>query len=410
MADRPRGTGSADEGSSEYTWLYGEKGARGGRPGGDDRTPRGTSGDPEPTRVLPTFDREGRRTGRPDTSRSTPPPSSRGTSGGGRGPRSAGPTRSPRRRRRLGWVKLILVLWLVFLLAVPVWAWSQIATVDADPSGDRPGSQPGHTYLLVGSDSRAGLSREERRLFGTGRGEGRRTDTIMLLHTGRGPNLLMSVPRDSIVEVPGYGTTKINAAYAYGGPRLLVRTIEQATGIRVDSYVEIGFAGFVNVVDAVGGIEICPEEAMQDPLANLDIEAGCQEVDGPTALGYARSRKTSQLGDIARAQRQREVVSSVGSEAASPWSILNPVRYARLAASGSESLRLGESTGPIDTLRFAWAMTRVTGDSGLTCGVPIVDLAVNWDPERAPRMFEAIREDRVDEMPRNLCRPSGLAQ
>lgn len=358
--------------------------------------------------MLPALGRGGRR-GPTGSSRrvSSPPPTS--PRGGGRTPPPGGPTRTPRRRRRLGWLKLVLLLWLVFLIAVPVWAWSQISTVDADPSGDRPESQPGHTYLLVGSDSREGLSREERRTFGTGQGEGRRTDTIMLLHTGSGPNLLMSIPRDSIVEVPGQGTTKINAAFAYGGPKLLVKTIEQATGIHVDSYVEIGFAGFVNVVDAVGGIEICPKEAMTDPLANLDIKKGCQEADGPTALGYARSRKISQLGDIDRAERQREVVSAVGSKAASPWSVLNPVRYARLADAGSQSLRLGESTGPIDTLRFAWAMTRVTGENGLTCGVPIVDLAVNWDPERAPRLFKIIREDRVDEMPKNLCRPSGLA-
>jgi LCP family protein required for cell wall assembly len=307
-------------------------------------------------------------------------------------------------------VKLLLLLWVVFLVAVPLWAWSQIEKVDAEPGNGRPGSQPGHTYLLVGSDSREGLTRRQRRQFGTGTGEGRRTDTIMLLHTGSGPNLLLSIPRDSIVEVPDYGTTKINAAYAYGGPQLLVKTIENETGIRIDSYVEIGFAGFVNVVDAVGGVEICPKQAMKDPLANLDIRRGCQEVDGPTALGYARSRKLSTLGDIDRAQRQREVVSAVGDKAASPWSVLNPVRYARLAGAGSDSLRLGRDTGPFDTLRFAWAMTRVTGEKGLTCGVPIVDLAVNWDSERAPRMFELIREDRTDDIPKNLCRPSGLAR
>jgi LCP family protein required for cell wall assembly len=371
MADRPR-RGDPQPGSPDYQWLYGERQGGSSRPAADD---------PEPTRVLP-------------ASPSVPPRNLR--------------TDRPPRRRALRWLKLVLLLWVVFLLAVPLWAWSQIAKVDADPAGDRPGSQPGHTYLLVGSDSRAGLSRQQRRDFGTGRGEGRRTDTIMLLHTGSGPNLLLSVPRDSIVEVPGHGTEKINAAYAYGGPRLLVRTVEQATGIRIDSYVEIGFAGFVDVVDAVGGIEICPEDAMKDPLANLDIEKGCQEVDGPTALGYARSRKISQLGDIDRAQRQREVVSAVGSEAASPWSVLNPVRYARLASAGSRSVRLGDSTGPVDTVRFGWAMTRVTGEKGLACGVPIIDLAVTWDPARAPRMFELIRDDRVDEMPRGLCRPSGL--
>jgi LCP family protein required for cell wall assembly len=393
MADRRRGRNGPDEGSPEYDWLYG--GSSGNAPG-----------DPEPTRVLPT-------SGRPAQERGRFAPSSQPVGGSAPPPRPAAPprpARAPRRRRRFGWVKLVLLLWLVFLLAVPLWAWSQIEKVDAEPDGDRPGAQPGHTYLLVGSDSREGLSKADRGRLGTGAGEGRRTDTIMLLHTGRGPNLLLSIPRDSIVEVPGYGTTKINAAYAYGGPELLVETIEGSTGIRVDSYVEIGFAGFVNVVDAVGGIEICPEQAMRDPLAKLDVEKGCQEVDGPTALGYARSRKISTLGDIDRAQRQREVVSAVGSKAASPWSILNPVRYAGLANAGADSLRLGENTGPFDTVRFAWAMTRVSGDKGLTCGVPIADLAVNWDSERAPRMFKLIREDRTGDIPPGLCRPSGLRQ
>jgi LCP family protein required for cell wall assembly len=230
----------------------------------------------------------------------------------------------------------------------------------------------------------------------------------MLLHTGAGPNLLMSIPRDSLVEVPGHGVTKINGAFAFGGPKLLVQTIEQATGIRVDDYVEIGFGGFVNVVDAVGGIEICPKTAMKDPQANLDIEKGCQEADGTTALGYARSRKTSNLGDIDRARQQREVVSAVGAEAASPWSVLNPVRYFRLASSGSDSLRVGKDTSMLSTMRFAWAMTRVDGKDGLTCGVPIVDLAVNWDQERAEQLFKLIQEDRTEDVSKSLCGASGL--
>jgi anionic cell wall polymer biosynthesis LytR-Cps2A-Psr (LCP) family protein len=155
-----------------------------------------------------------------------------------------------------------LLLWVVFLVAVPVWAWTKITKVDAEPDGDRPGSQPGSTYLLVGSDSREGLTAAQRRRLGTGQAEGRRTDTIMLLHTGRGPNLLLSIPRDSIVDIPGNGRTKVNAAYALGGPELLVETLESETGIRIDNYVEIGFGGFVNVVDAVGGVEICPEQRM----------------------------------------------------------------------------------------------------------------------------------------------------
>ncbi len=315
----------------------------------------------------------------------------------------------PKERRRFGWVKLVLLLWLVFLVAVPVWAWTKITKVDAEPDGSRPDDQPGSTYLLVGSDSREGMSAEERKELGTGRAEGRRTDTIMLLHTGAGPNLLLSIPRDSIVDVPGYGREKVNAAYAFEGPELLVETLESETGIRIDNYVEIGFGGFVSVVDAVGGIRICPKVGMKDRLAALDIEKGCQEADGKTALGYARSRKLSALGDIDRARRQREVVSAVGSEAVSPWSILNPVRYFRLSSAGADSLAVGQDTGPIDTARFAWAMTRVNGENGLTCSVPIADLTVRWDRERALQLFQLIKEDRTEDIPDDLCRPSGLA-
>jgi LCP family protein required for cell wall assembly len=414
MAERPPDRSSGGSEGPDFDWLYGTR-RKGVGGSGERQSSAGRPGqDPEPTRMLPTM-------GRPDAGersrQHTDPSGPSGPAGpagpqGPQRPRPAAPppppSRSRRRRFRWGWVKVALVLWLVFLVAVPLWAWSQVEKVDTDPGGDRPAEQPGTTYLLVGSDSREGLTREEQLEFGTGRGEGRRTDTIMLLHTGDGPDLLMSIPRDSIVDVPGQGTNKINAAFALGGPKLLVETIEGATGIRVDDYIEIGFGGFVNVIDAVGGIEICPKEAMKDPQANLEIEKGCQEVDGVTALGYARSRKTSSLGDIDRARHQREVVSAVGSEAASPWSVINPVRYFRLANSGSDSLRVGEDTSLFSTMRFAWAMTRVDGKNGLTCGVPIADLAVNWDQERAERLFTLIREDRTEDVPKKLCRPSGL--
>jgi LCP family protein required for cell wall assembly len=306
-------------------------------------------------------------------------------------------------------LKWLLVLWVVFLVAVPFWAYSKVSTVDAFPSDERPAEQDGTTYLVVGSDSRKDLTAAERKELGTGGDVGQRTDTMMLLHVGAGPNLLMSVPRDSLVEIPGHGTTKINAAYAFGGPKLLTRTVENNTGIRIDHYVEIGFGGFVDVVDAVGGIEICPERAMKDKQANLDIEKGCQEADGVTALGYARSRKTDpRYGDITRARHQREVVSAVGAEAVSPWSVLNPVRYFRLNMAGAETLTVSEGTGPFALGRFAWAMTRVDGESGLTCGVPITDLAVNWDDERADRMFQHVIEDDTEGIPQELCTPTGL--
>ncbi|HET6561119.1 MAG TPA: LCP family protein [Marmoricola sp.] len=383
MADR-RGRG---DGSDDYDWLYGQDGPR--RPAEDDDSTRvvptsprpgrsGRSGDDgPPTHIAPT---PGGRPGSP------PPPSAR----------RPGTTGRRRPRFRLRWLLWLLLAYVVFLVAVPVYAWTTVSKVNADPEGDRPEEQPGTTYLVVGSDARAGLS-------------GRRTDTIMLLHTGSGPNLLMSIPRDSIVEVPGHGTTKINAAFAFGGPRLLTRTIENETGIRIDHYVEIGFRGFVELVDAVGGIEICPETAMNDPQAELKIPQGCQEVDGVTALGYARSRKTQSLGDIDRARHQREVVSAIASEVVSWKTVVNPLRYWNVVTSGADSVRVSKGTGPVAAAKFALGMTRVDGKSGLTCGVPIADLAVNWDRERADQLFGLIAEDRTEDVGKDLCRPTGIA-
>ncbi len=418
MAERPsRGGGDPGPGEPGYGWLYGA----GDRPVGQGREQgadqgagqgAGASRDPEPTQVLPTFERGG--SGRPHETPAAPVPPRRPAPGGpGRGgPGRGGPGRGRGRsgfRPRVGWLKWVLLAWVVFLVVVPLVAWQKIEKVDATPCGDRPAEQPGTTYLLVGSDSRAGLTRKQQLAYGVGRAQGRRTDSIMLLHTGSGPNLLMSIPRDSLVPVPGHGTTKINAAFAFGGPRLLVRTIEASTGIRIDDYVEIGFAGFVDVVDAVGGVRICPKQAMKDAQAGLDVKKGCQDADGTVALGYARSRHVSGLGDIARAQHQREVVSAVGSKAASPWTVLDPWRYYRLAMAGSDSLRVGDDTGMLATMRFAWAMTRVNGSNGLTCGVPISDLAVHWDPERSKKLFGLIAADRTDEVSKALCRQSGLA-
>jgi LCP family protein required for cell wall assembly len=397
MAERP----PEDQDGPDFDWLYGRRSAGQARDTG--RPPA----DPEPTQRLPTISRPPEQS----SERSAGPAASSAPYQAPARPRERPPERPPRGgfRPRPRWLLYLLALWVAFLVAVPLLAWGRVDKVDASPAVSRPAAQPGTTYLLVGSDSRAGLTKKQKRSLGTGSAAGRRTDTIMLLHTGSGPNLLMSVPRDSLVPIPGHGTTKINAAYAFGGPRLLVRTLEQNTGIRIDDYVEIGFAGFVDVVDAVGGVRICPTRAMKDPLANLDITKGCQQADGRVALGYARSRHTSGLGDISRAQHQREVVSAVGAKAASPWTVLNPVRYYRLAMAGSASVRVGTDTGLLSTMRFAYAMTRVDGSKGLTCGVPISDLAVHWDPARSTKLFDLIKQDRTADVSPGLCHASGLA-
>ena len=387
MADRPRDPGPE---GPDFDWLYGRK----------------QQARPEATRAIPVQ----QRPASPYRPVDPPQPPTRPPA---RPPAPAGPERPRGRRLRARTVRrvvlLLLVAWIAYLVLVPVFAWNSVKKVPFEPGGARPADQPGTTYLLVGSDSRAGLTAEQRRKLSTGNAAGQRTDTIMLLHTGDGPNLLMSIPRDSLVEVPGHGTTKINAAFAFGGPKLLVRTLERATGIRIDRYAEIGLGGVVSIVDAVGGITICPERRMKDPLAGLDIKKGCQEADGTVALGYARSRHTDpQYGDITRAKHQREVVGAVGDEVKSPWSVVNPVRYWRLAHAAPESFAFGEGASPLQAVSWALAMTRTSGSAGMTCGVPIRDLAVHWDEKRSQQMFDLVKTDRTQDLPEGLCTPTGL--
>ena len=377
----PDSEGAAD--GPDYGWLYGKK----EQPAGTAewfRGPRAHPGDAEdrpagPRRRLAGADRRAATRRSPRSGRRSPPQ-----------PPAPPATTGPRGRAasvRCGKiVLLLLVAWLVFLVAVPLWAWSNIEKVDADPAGARPAEQPGTTYLLVGSDSRKGLSKAENKRLGTGGvGDvGQRTDTIMLLHTGRRtqpaaldpPRLDRRHPRP---RAPPRSTRPSPSA----ARKLLVRTIEQNTGVRIDHYVEIGFGGFVNSVDAVGGIKICPTQRMVDRRANLRIKKGCQEVDGVTALGYARSRHVSKYGDIDRARHQREVVSAIGSEVKSPWTFINPIRYFRVNKAATSSLVISEGTGPIALAKFGLAMTRVNGSDGLTCSMPIADQAIHWDRQRA---------------------------
>jgi LCP family protein required for cell wall assembly len=398
MPDRPRNGGPED--GPEYQWLYGKGQQEDPQATRPVRKQQPTAPRADETRVMRTQPRPGGPDQRA-TARPTPPPVAP--------PVDQGPPSRGRRRFRFRarYVFLLILLWLAYLVVVPIVAWNRVDEVSWEPKGDRPAEQPGTTYLLVGSDSRAGLSEAERKELSTGDASGGRTDTIMLLHTGSGPNVLVSLPRDSIVDIPGHGETKINAAYAYGGAPLLVQTIEKATGIRVDDYVEIGMGGVAGIVDAVGGIEVCPKQDMKDKLAGLDIKKGCQDVDGTTALAYARSRHASATGDIDRVRRQREVVSAVGSKVLSPWTVINPVTYYRLNNAIPDFFSFGEGMGPVRSALWATAMTRVDGDKGLTCVVPLQDLAVHWDPDLAPQLFEKIADDKTDEITKKLCSPTG---
>ncbi len=302
---------------------------------------------------------------------------------------------------------VLLLVWVIFVVTVPFVTWSSADQRAFEPVGDRPAEQDGTTYLLVGSDSRKGLSAEERRRFRTGNPTSELTDTIMILHSGSGPNVLLSVPRDSIVDIPGYGASKINSAYPRGGAKLLVQTLENETGIRIDKYVEIGLGGVADVVDAVDGIDVCPRERIKDPFAGLNIRKGCQTVDGRVALAYSRSRKFSAYGDLERVRRQREVVAAIGDKVLSPWTVLNPFRWWDLNKAVPNFFVFGKDTSKLDAMRWAWAMTHV----GLTCTMPVTDLsAETWDTDRAQPIFDAIKADDTDRITRRQCTGNGIVR
>jgi len=301
--------------------------------------------------------------------------------------------------RRLLWALVIVA---VLLVALMLYFYTRIEKVDAlqDYEG-RSAETPGQTWLLVGSDSREGLSEEERRRLRTGGAEGRRTDTIILLHkpSDGGPPTMVSLPRDSYVPIPGRGRNKLNAAYAFGGAPLLSQTVERVTGIRLDHYTEIGFGGFVGVVDAIGGVELCPPRAIKDRKSGLDIEGGCQEMDGPTSLGYVRARYFDPKGDLGRVERQQDFLSAIFGRTASPGVLLNPFRLVPLGNASTEALTIDEKDGPVDLLRFALAMRAVSGEGGVKTTVPVADpnfstpagSAVRWDRDEARALFNSLR-------------------
>lgn len=234
---------------------------------------------------------------------------------------------------------------------------SKLNRVDAMPSySGRPADTPGTNWILVGSDSRQGLSAEQKEQLATGDSDGARTDTIMLVHIpDNGKAILISIPRDLYVPVAGYGDHKINAAFSFGQAPLLIQTVEQVSGIRIDHYAEIGFGGFDSLVDSVGGVNICLDMPLRDPKAGLNLRAGCQDLDGQQALGLVRTRAFPNA-DLQRVVNQRKFLSALMSKAASPSTLLNPFRLFPFANGAVSTLTVDQGTHIWDIARLGWAL------------------------------------------------------
>lgn len=334
------------------------------------------------------------------------PSSTQGAGGGYGGGRSNRPPvysgspapqqapRKPKRPRKKGSAKRVIALGLLTILTLVIasvlFIDASLQRVDADPDVSISNTS-GTNWLLVGSDSRQGLDEAEIQRLATGGDIGHgRTDTIMLLHIPlTGEPTLVSIPRDSYVEIPGYGYDKINAAFSVGGPKLLTQTVEQATGLRINHYAEIGFGGFAGIVDALGGIEICVEQPIDDPLAGINLQPGCQIMDGPTALGFVRTRATPQ-GDLDRVARQRQFFSALMAEA-SKFKPLNTIPFITKAAS---TFTVGKSD---HAWHLAWLAIRMRGGM-ITETVPVGGFAdydvgnvVLWDEVAAEELFNKLR-------------------
>ena len=274
-------------------------------------------------------------------------------------------------------------------------------------------------YLLVGSDTREGLTKEQRKLLKVGSTKtaaGGRSDTMLIVHISKARDkaTIISIPRDSLVTIPAHPSTlnkdkivpaakgKINAAFAFGGPSLLIETVEAETGIRIDHYIEIGFAGFAGMVDALGGIEVCTKRDIDDPGSHLVLAAGVHTLNGVEALKYVRTRDFDGMGDLGRMQRQQQFMGAVLRKVTSTGVLLNPVKLINFFNAAIATIKTDSELNKSDLLTLAKQMKNLSSSNVRTLTIPLgntnarvpgVGAVVTWDPELAPELFNRIRED-----------------
>ena len=335
---------------------------------------------------------------------------------GGRSRRKAG--RGPGRRRSRWKILLLVVSVLVILLllvAAGTWIWAdgkltKVAAI-TDYSG-RPADGPGTNWLIVGSDSRAGLTKEQQQELHVGSDSGVNTDTIMVLHKGSNGPVLMSIPRDSYVTIPAYtdsgGTAhashqdKINAAFAAGGPQLLVKTVETTTGIHLDHYTEVGFTGVVDIVNALGGVPICLSAPVVDSKSGADLKAGCQTLNGTRSLQLLRTRYSLPDSDLSRIQNQQQFLQAMAKQVVRPGTWLNPFTLYPFLNAALDSLTVDQGTGMWTLSQFGLQMHKVSGSGGKTVTVPLSTQnyttpggasAVLWSSSGSATLFNEIQND-----------------
>ncbi|MEV0376017.1 LCP family protein, partial [Streptomyces sp. NPDC050636] len=331
---------------------------------------------------------------------------------------------SPRRGRK---VRRFLISLFVVLLLVAVgtyfWADSKLRKeVDLSKVIDRPAEGEGTNYLIVGSDSRKGMSAARRKSLHTGGSAeaGQRTDSMMILHVGSNGPTLISLPRDSNVTIPKFrgsesgkirpamGANKLNASYAFDGPQLLVRTVEYNTGLHIDHYAEIGFTGFADIVDAMGGIEMNLDKGFTDKWSGADFKAGRQTLNGTQALAYVRARHAFAGSDLDRTKNQQKFLSTLASQVATPGTLLNPFTLYPVMSAGLDTLVVDKDMNPYLLAKMFFAMKDVSGGDGKSMNMPIsgsVGGNLQWDRPKVKQLVDELKND--DPVTVTRCRIQG---
>lgn len=318
----------------------------------------------------------------------------------------------PNWRRRIKWTALTLVTVLVVTsVATYFWADSKLRR-EADLANviDRPAAGKGTNYLIVGSDSREGMSKADEQKLHTGSAQGKRTDSMMILHVGDNGDTLISLPRDSNVTIPTFqgsasgkirgplGENKLNAAYAYDGPTLLVRTIEYNTGLHIDHYVEIGFEGFANIVDAVGGVTLTIDKSFKDSYSGADFQAGTQQLNGAQALAFVRTRHAFAASDLQRTKNQQQFLSALSHQVATPTTVLNPFTLYPVMGAGLDSLIVDKDMSLWDLASMFWAMKSVNSGSGKSMNMPVSGSTTGgnllWDKAKVQTLVDELKNDQ----------------
>ncbi|XVQ12220.1 LCP family protein [Spirillospora sp. CA-255316] len=367
---------------------------------------------------------------------------------GPRGPRRPGPGLSRRsalsaRRQRRFLTLTGAMSAFVLLTSGGAWAFQNYVTnmIDSVNVGGlgkgKDAPKGAMTILVAGVDRREGLTREQQRAARLGREPGERSDTMLLVQISRNHDrvTVVNLPRDSYVTIPGHksngsegpkGTPvmprpgKLTWAYQFGGPDLAVDTVKRSTGVSIDHYVEVNFYGFVSMVDALGGVDVCTEQPINDRKSGLVLPAGKSHLDGLKALGFTRARYTLTGGsDLGRIDRQQQFMAAMMKQALSSRTLSDPAKSTRFLNAALKSLRVDEKLAD-DLPGLAEQMKDLSTDNLTFAKVPLANpdhpaqlwnsptpqSTVLWDQNRADDLFTKLRRDQPVSTPRPSAAPT----